>query len=67
MVIITINCQLSTINYLLQSFVLFLAVGTYVDSISPEQIVLEGLFEKVEILVEERLRRDIEPQSGIRL
>ena len=52
---------------LLQALVLLLAVGTDIDGIAAKLIVPEGLFQKVEILMEERLRRDIEPQSGIGL
>ena len=48
---------------ILQTLVLFLAVGEDIDLIALQQIILKGLGEQVEILMEERLHRDMELQS----
>ena len=48
---------------LAEAFVLFLAVGTDIDSVALGEVVGEGLLEEVEVLVEERLRRSVEAKS----
>ena len=48
---------------ILQALILFLTVRTDIDLIALQQIVLEGLREQLEVLMEQRLDGDVEMKS----
>ena len=52
---------------ILQTFILFLAVGKDKDLIALQQIVLERLCQQVEVLMEERLDSDMETEGSLGL
>ncbi len=50
---------------LLQTLILLLAVGKDEDTVTLQEEILKRLLQHVEVLVEERLYGDIEPQGGL--
>ena len=57
--------QLLTVEDILQSFLLLLAVCQYIQGIALELIILKSLGEKIEILVEQRLRCHIKSDESL--
>ena len=58
--------QLLTVKNIAQALRLLLRVGEDVELIALQEIIVEGLGEQTEVLVEERLRRDVELDGHLR-
>ena len=64
--VVVASLYLFAVEYVAQTFCLFLAVGKYVELVAHEAIILKRTGEKVEVFVEKRLRSDVEFDGGIR-
>ena len=58
--------QLLTVENIAQALRLLLRVGENVELVALQEIIVEGLDEQTEVLVEERLRRDVELDGHLR-
>ena len=58
--------QLLTVENIAQTLRLLLRVGENIELVALQEIVVEGLGEQTEVLVEERLRRDVKLDGHLR-